>query len=173
MNNNDIFKKLRVALQLRDDQIVEILELVDFRMSKGEIGNFFRNEDHPNFMECGDQVLRNFLNGLVIHLRGTKENPKNAMDVIKKNQSEVKQNIAAKKPTTQDGSKKPFEAKARGGAERSAAKPTSPTGGNFKKKPISTRDAAERSGAKFKDKKPTKKIEIVEKIQYKNGKKKS
>ena len=76
MNNNDIFKKLRVALQLRDDQIVEILELVDFRMSKGEIGNLFRNETHENYMECGDQVLRNFLNGLVIHLRGTKDNPK-------------------------------------------------------------------------------------------------
>ena len=79
MNNNDIFKKLRVALQLRDDQIVEILELVDFRMSKGEIGNLFRSEDHGDFMECGDQVLRNFLNGLVIHLRGTKENPKNIL----------------------------------------------------------------------------------------------
>ena len=74
MNNNDIFKKLRVALQLRDDQIVEIMQLVDFRISKAELGAFFRNEDHPNFMECGDQVLRNFLNGLVIHLRGTKEN---------------------------------------------------------------------------------------------------
>ena len=154
MNNNDIFKKLRVALQLRDDQIVEILELVDFRMSKGEIGNLFRNEDHPNFMECGDQVLRNFLNGLVIHLRGTKENPKNAMDVIKKNQSEVKQNIAAKKVAT-GTSDKSFEAK----------KSTSSTAGSFKKKPT--------SNSKFKDKKPTKKIEIVEKIQYKNGKKKS
>ncbi|MCZ8331736.1 MAG: DUF1456 family protein [Flavobacterium sp.] len=101
MNNNDIFKKLRVALQLRDDQIEEILMLVDFRMSKGEIGNFFRNADHPKFVECGDQVLRNFLNGLVIYLRGTKENPTNAMDVIKKNQAEVKKNIAAKaKPET-------------------------------------------------------------------------
>lgn len=101
MNNNDIFKKLRVALQLRDDQIEEILKLVDFRMSKGEIGNFFRNADHPKYMECGDQVLRNFLNGLVIYLRGTKENPTNAMDVIKKNQAEVKKNIAAKaKPET-------------------------------------------------------------------------
>ena len=70
MNNNDIFKKLRVALMLRDDQIIEILELVDFRMSKGEIGNFFRNQDHPNYMECGDQVLRNFLNGLIIYKRG-------------------------------------------------------------------------------------------------------
>ena len=90
MNNNEIFKKLRVALQLRDDQIVEIMEIVDFRMSKGEVGNFFRNDDHPKFMECGDQVLRNFLNGLVIHLRGTKENPKNPTDVLKKNQSEAK-----------------------------------------------------------------------------------
>ena len=61
MNNNDIFKKLRVALMLRDDQIIDILALVDFRMSKGEIGNLFRNADHPDFMECGDHVLRNFL----------------------------------------------------------------------------------------------------------------
>jgi hypothetical protein len=86
MNNNDIFKKLRVALMLRDDQIIEILELVDFRMSKGEIGNIFRSQDHPDFMECGDQVLRNFLNGLVIHLRGTKENPKNPNEVLAKHQ---------------------------------------------------------------------------------------
>jgi len=76
MTNNDIFKKLRVALQLRDDNIVEILQLVDFRISKSEIGSFFRNENHPNYKECGDQILRNFLNGLVIYLRGTKENPK-------------------------------------------------------------------------------------------------
>ncbi|THF47846.1 DUF1456 family protein [Flavobacterium supellecticarium] len=120
MTNNDIFKKLRVALQLRDDQIVEILELVDFRISKGEIGNFFRNADHPKFMECGDQVLRNFLNGLVIHLRGTKENPKNPMEVLAQNKEAVKaggksevkakapQKPAAKKPM---GKKPVFKAK--------------------------------------------------------------
>lgn len=84
MTNNDIFKKLRVALQLRDDQIIEILELVDFRISKGEIGNFFRSEDHPKYMECQDQILRNFLNGLVIYLRGTKEQPKNPREVLEK-----------------------------------------------------------------------------------------
>jgi Protein of unknown function (DUF1456) len=76
MNNNDIFKKLRVALMLRDDQIIEILKLVDFRMSKSELSAFFRDEKHPNYMDCGDQVLRNFLNGMVIYYRGTKENPK-------------------------------------------------------------------------------------------------
>ncbi len=70
MTNNDIFKKLRVAHKLRDDDIIKILELVDFRMTKSELNAMFRREDHPNYMECGDQVLRNFLNALIIHLRG-------------------------------------------------------------------------------------------------------
>lgn len=73
MSNNDILKKLRVALQLRDDDIIHILKLVDFSMSKTELSAFFRSEDHPNFKPCGDQVLRNFLNGLVIYKRGPKE----------------------------------------------------------------------------------------------------
>ncbi|MCF8715190.1 DUF1456 family protein [Joostella atrarenae] len=70
LTNNDIFKKLRVAHKLRDEQIVEILALVDFRITKSELGALFRSEDHPKYMECGDQILRNFLNGLIIHLRG-------------------------------------------------------------------------------------------------------
>jgi len=70
LSNNDIFKKLRVALKLRDEEIVNILALVDFKVTKSEIGSFFRTEKHPKYVECGDQILRNFLNGLVIHLRG-------------------------------------------------------------------------------------------------------
>lgn len=70
MTNNDIFKKLRVAHKLRDNDIVNILKLVDFRITKSELNAMFRREDHPNYMECGDQVLRNFLNALIIHLRG-------------------------------------------------------------------------------------------------------
>ncbi len=70
LTNNDIFKKLRVAHALRDDDIVKILALADFKISKSELGAFFRNENHPKYMECGDQILRNFLNGLIINLRG-------------------------------------------------------------------------------------------------------
>lgn len=70
LTNNDVFKKLRVALKLRDDEIIKICELVDFQVSKSELGAIFRNPDHPKYMECGDQFLRNFLNGLVIHMRG-------------------------------------------------------------------------------------------------------
>ena len=73
MSNNDILKKLRVALQLRDDQIIEILKLVDFNITRSELGALFRKEDHPNYKNCGDQILRNFLNGLVVHLRGPKK----------------------------------------------------------------------------------------------------
>lgn len=73
MSNNDILKKLRVALQLRNDEIIEILKLVDFKMTPSELGAFFRSEDHPNFKPCGDQILRNFLNGLIIYKRGVKE----------------------------------------------------------------------------------------------------
>ena len=70
LNNNDIFKKLRVAHKLRDDDIVKILQLVDFNVTKSELGALFRNENHPKYVECGDQILRNFLNGLIVHLRG-------------------------------------------------------------------------------------------------------
>lgn len=70
MTNNDIMKKLRVALKLRDDDIVKICSLVDFAVTKSEIGALYRNPNHPKYMECGDQFLRNFLNGLIIHMRG-------------------------------------------------------------------------------------------------------
>ncbi|QAA80484.1 DUF1456 family protein [Aequorivita sp. H23M31] len=70
LTNNDIMKKLRVAHKLRDEDIVKICSLVDFAVSKSELGAIFRHESHEKYMECGDQFLRNFLNGLIIHLRG-------------------------------------------------------------------------------------------------------
>ncbi len=76
MTNNDILKKLRVALKLTDDDIVKIMGLVDFQVSKAELGALFRRDDHPKYMECGDQFLRNFLNGLIIYRRGPKPEKK-------------------------------------------------------------------------------------------------
>lgn len=79
LSNNDILKKLRVAHKFKDDDILKVLKLVDFEISKAALGDMFRNPDHPKYVEAGDQILRNFLNGLVIHLRGPrpkKETPK-------------------------------------------------------------------------------------------------
>ena len=64
LTNNDILKKLRVAHKLRNEDIIDILKLVDFDISKGALGDLFRNEDHPGFEEAGDQILRKFLDGL-------------------------------------------------------------------------------------------------------------
>jgi hypothetical protein len=149
MTNNDIFKKLRVALMLRDDQIVEILELVDFRISKSELGAFFRDEKHENYMECGDQVLRNFLNGLVIHLRGTKENPKNPNDVLAKHKAEIPKKDNAK-PRAEFKPKPKDEESARGDQKPGQKKTVS-------KKPF---------------KKPAPKVQIVEKVKFNFGKSK-
>lgn len=73
MTNNDIFKKLRVALSFRDTDIIECLKNVDYEISKSELSAIFRDENHPNYQECGDQLLRNFLNGLIIKNRGVME----------------------------------------------------------------------------------------------------
>ncbi len=79
MSNNDIMKKLRVAMKFTDDDIIKVLDLANFRITKTEITAIFRADDHPNFKPCGDQILRNFLNGLIIYKRGPrpKAEPKN------------------------------------------------------------------------------------------------
>jgi uncharacterized protein YehS (DUF1456 family) len=70
MSNNDIMKKLRVAMKFTDDDIIKVLDLANFRITKTEITAIFRADDHPNFKPCGDQILRKFLNGLIIYKRG-------------------------------------------------------------------------------------------------------
>ena len=72
VTNNDILKKLRIALQLQDTDIVEILKLADFEASCSEVNALFRNPAHKNYRECGDQLLRCFLDGLIIKHRGAR-----------------------------------------------------------------------------------------------------
>ncbi len=62
--NNVVLKKLRVAFELKDDDIISMLNDVGFKISKSEVSALFRREDHVNFRVCGDQFLRNFLKGL-------------------------------------------------------------------------------------------------------------
>ena len=69
INNNLIFLKLKIALNLKAEDVLAILALVDFRMSKHELSAFFRRPDHKHFRECKDQVLRNFLHGVQLKYR--------------------------------------------------------------------------------------------------------
>lgn len=69
INNNIIFRKLRIALNLKDDDIIEILSTVQYQISKHELSAFFRKPDHRQYRECKDQVLRNFLHGIQLKYR--------------------------------------------------------------------------------------------------------
>lgn len=64
LNNNIVFRKLKIALNLKDEDILEILKEVDFKLGKHELSAFFRNPNQQQYRPCGDQILRNFLNGL-------------------------------------------------------------------------------------------------------------
>ena len=64
LSNNVIFRKLKIALSLKAEDVLDILSLVDFRLSKHELSALFRKKDHKNYRQCQDQVLRNFLTGL-------------------------------------------------------------------------------------------------------------
>lgn len=64
LTNNIIFKKLKIALNLKDDDILGLLDSAEFRLGRHELSAFFRKPGHKHYRECKDQILRNFLKGM-------------------------------------------------------------------------------------------------------------
>ena len=75
LTNNEVLKKIRVALELKESDVVTALALADMRLSKGEVRALFRSPAHPNHRQAGDQLLRRFLRGLTLRLRPGVEGP--------------------------------------------------------------------------------------------------
>lgn len=73
MSNNRVLRSIKIALELKDTDILEMMELAGFPLSKGQLTALFRREGHPNYHPCGDQILRNFLRGLTRKCRGMDE----------------------------------------------------------------------------------------------------
>ena len=69
LTNNIILKKIRIALELKEVDMLEVLKLAEADISKSELSALFRKEGHKNYKECGDQFLRKFLKGLSIRYR--------------------------------------------------------------------------------------------------------
>jgi uncharacterized protein YehS (DUF1456 family) len=69
LTNNIIFRKLRIALNLKAEDILEIMGLAGMRISKHELSAFFRKPDHKHYRDCKDQILRNFLKGVQLKYR--------------------------------------------------------------------------------------------------------
>ena len=69
LNNNIIFRKLKIALDLKAEDILQILGTADVHISKHELSAFFRKPGHKHYRDCKDQILRNFLNGVQLKYR--------------------------------------------------------------------------------------------------------
>lgn len=78
LNNNAIFRKLKIALDLKSEEVLDIMQLADFRMSPHELSAFFRKPDHKHYRECQSQILRNFLMGLQLKMRPAAGNAQDA-----------------------------------------------------------------------------------------------
>jgi len=72
LNNNIVFRKLKIALNMKDTDILEIFDMVKLRISKHELSAFFRKPEQNQYRVCKDQFLRNFLHGLQMKYRPTK-----------------------------------------------------------------------------------------------------
>lgn len=70
ISNNVVLKKLRVAFELTDADMHQVFGDAGFPVAKPELSALFRTAGHRNFRPCGDQLLRNFLKGLTLRVRG-------------------------------------------------------------------------------------------------------
>ena len=77
LNNNIIFRKLKIALNMKDEDVLAMMDLAQFKMSKHELSAFFRKPDHKHYRVCKDQILRNFLKGLQLNFRTDSDDPEN------------------------------------------------------------------------------------------------
>ncbi len=68
LSNNLVLKKLKVAFELREHDMLDLMQTPSFKFGKAELSSVLRKRDHPNYRECGDQALRYFLKGLTIRI---------------------------------------------------------------------------------------------------------
>lgn len=69
LTNNIILTKLKIALELKAEDILQIMELAGLYKSKHELSAFFRKPENKNYRDCKDQILRNFLQGIQLKYR--------------------------------------------------------------------------------------------------------
>ncbi len=69
LSNNIVLRKLKIALDLKAEDMLEMMALTEQQLSKHELSAFFRKAEHKHYRECKDQVLRNFLKGMQLRYR--------------------------------------------------------------------------------------------------------
>ena len=69
LTNNEILKKIKIALSLKTEDILELMELAESPISKSELGAVLQKKDHKNYKECGDKYIKKLLQGLTMKFR--------------------------------------------------------------------------------------------------------
>ncbi|MFC3122320.1 YehS family protein [Agaribacter flavus] len=82
LSNNEILRKLRIAMSYRDEDMIDVLRYANFRISKTELSALFRQSEHRNFKLAGDQIVRNLLQGMVKKYRPETKSDKNTQTAI-------------------------------------------------------------------------------------------
>ncbi|MEH6502354.1 MAG: DUF1456 family protein [Cycloclasticus sp.] len=75
LNNNIVLRKLKIALNLQNDEVLALLTQAGLSLSKHELSAFFRRADHKHYRACKDQVLRNFLQAIQLKYRADTDEP--------------------------------------------------------------------------------------------------
>lgn len=101
LTNNMVLMKLKIAMALSSDEVLDILTLAEFRISKHELSAFFRRAGHRHYRECLDQFLRNFLTGMKLKYRDKQEVQKDETNTDSKGDGDK-----AKKPAKKSADKK-------------------------------------------------------------------
>jgi uncharacterized protein YehS (DUF1456 family) len=85
LNNNDVLRKIRIALSYKDEDIINLLRLANFKISKSELSALFRKPDHRNYKAAGDQIVRNLLQGMVKKYRPDAKDTAHSKEQIQAN----------------------------------------------------------------------------------------
>ncbi|MBO1256109.1 DUF1456 family protein [Alteromonas sp. 5E99-2] len=100
LSNNEVLRKIRIAMSYKDDDMIDILALANFRIGKSEFSALFRKPDHRNYKAAGDQLVRNVLQGMVKKYRPDAANTAHTKE-------QVKDNIKAKTQARKNKPNKP------------------------------------------------------------------
>lgn len=108
-DNNAVLKAIRIAMQLERQDIQALVQAGGGRISASELSAFFRKPDARNYRQCGDQILRQLLQGLARQRRPNGDTQERA----------DKPHSAASEPIAKKPAKAPSDERVGGGlAER-------------------------------------------------------
>ena len=75
VDNNKVLKKITIAMNLRNEDVREILHIGGQELSISQTGAVLVSEPNKNFKILSDELLEAFMEGLITYSRGPKNVP--------------------------------------------------------------------------------------------------